>query len=295
MRNELDMLRHALADGSISKAALQARLTAIIEEAYQRLPVDTAFIADCESLLQTVITGDAAASPSVAVDCWKTIRLNTRTRESRSLGWKGRFALVAAACLMVFVLLKRNFDRTWVGGKSAYGGSTYIIGTHRMSGGLSAATAKEWAEYDEEWEDLNTQSWEELVAFLGYEPPTVDVTAFGLPSNGSYYGNVSESSISSSQSYSSYADNELRSLRISVYDYVSSDKIGFSFSQIHPGKYVTLSDGTKVYVSTQYMWTPQGQETELSVTWLDGLRIYRLIGSLTEAEMLCVAEELCNR
>ena len=295
MRNELDMLRRTLADGSISKAELQARLTAIIEEAYQRLPVDTAFIADCESLLQTVITGDAASSPSVAVDCWKTIRLNTRTRTSLSLGWKGRFALVAAACLMVFILLERNFDRTWVGGKSAYGGSTYIIGTHRMPGGLSAATAKEWVEYDEEWEDLNTQSWEELVAFLGYEPPTVDVTAFGLPSNGSYYGNVSESSICSSQSYSSYTNNALRSLSIGVYDYTALDEIGFSFSQIRPGKYVTLSDGTKVYVSTQYMWTPQGQETELSVTWLDGLRIYHLIGSLTEAEMLSVAEKLCGQ
>ena len=295
MRNELDMLRRALAEGSISKAALQARLTAIIEEAYQRLPVDTAFIADCESLLQTVITGAADASPSIAVDCWKMLRLNTRTRNSLSLGWKGRFALVAAACLIVFGLLELNFNRTWVGGKSAYGGSTYIIGTHRMPGGLSAATAKEWAEYNEEWEDLNTQSWEELVAFLGYEPPTVDVTVFGLPSNGSYYGNVSESSISSSQSYSSCApDGTLRSLRISVYDYASSDKIGFSFSQIRPGKYVTLSDGTKVYVSTQYMWMPQGQETELSVTWLDGLRIYRLIGSLTEADMLAVAEMLCE-
>ena len=43
------------------------------------------------------------------------------------------------------------------------------------------------------------------------------------------------------------------------------------------------------------MWTPQGQESELSVTWLDGLRIYHLIGSLTEAEMLAVAEELCNQ
>lgn len=295
MRNEVDMLRHALADGSISKAALQARLTAIIEEAYQRLPVDRAFIADCESLLQTVITGDAAASPSVAVACWKTIRLNTRTRESRALGWKERFALVAAACLMAFVLLERNFDRTWVGGKSAYGGSTYIIGTHRMPGGLSAATAKESAEYDEEWEDLNTRSWEELVDFLGYEPPTVDVTAFGLPSNGSYYGNVSESSISSSQSYSSYTNNAMRSLSIGVYDYTSLDEIGFSFSQIRPGKYVTLSGGTKVYVSTQYMWTPQGQETELSVTWLDGLRIYHIIGSLTETELLRVAEELCHQ
>ncbi len=295
MRNELDMLRHALSDGSISKAELQARLTAIIEEAYQRLPVDAAFIADCESLLQTVITGDAAPAPSITADCWRTIRCHTRTRTSLPLGWKGRLAVIAAACLVVFCLLERNFDRTWLGGKSAYGGSTYIIGTHRMSGGLSAATAKEWEEYDEEWEDLNTQSWEELVAFLGYAPPTVDVTAFGLPSMGSYYGNISESSISSSQSYSSYADNELRSLRISVYDYASSDKIGFSFSQIHPGKYVILSDGTKVYVSTQYMWTPQGQETELSVTWLDGLRIYRLIGSLTEAEMLSAAEELCKQ
>ena len=163
-----------------------------------------------------------------------------------------------------------------------------------MPSGLSAATAKEWVEYDEEWEDLNTQSWEELVAFLGSEPPTVDVTAFGLPSKGSYYGNVSESSICSSQSYSSYTNNTLRSLSIGVYDYTAIDEIGFSFSQIHPGKYVTLSDGTKVYVSTQYMWTPQGQESELSVTWLDGLRLYHLIGSLTEAEILWVAEELCN-
>ena len=109
------------------------------------------------------------------------------------------------------------------------------------------------------------------------------------------YGNVSESSISSSQSYSSYTNNAMRSLSIGVYDYTALDAIGFSFSQIRPGKYVTLSGGIKVYVSTQYMWTPQGQETELSVTWLDGLRIYHIIGSLTEAELLRVAEELCHQ
>lgn len=296
MHNELDMLRRALADGSISKAELQARLTAIIEDAYQRLPVDAAFIADCETLLQTVITGDAAVSSSIALDCWKTIHLNTRTRESVSLGWKGRFALVAAACLIVFGLLELNFGHTWVGGISAYGGSTYIIGTHRMHGGLSAATAREWVEYDEEWKDLNTQSWEELVSFLGYEPPTVDVAAFGLPSNGSYYGNVSESSLYSSQSYSSYtSDGTLRSLYIDIHDYTAPDKMGFSFSQIRPGKYVRLSDGTKVYVSTQYRWTPQDREIILSVTWLDDLRIYHLIGSLTEDEMLAVAEKLCGQ
>lgn len=296
MQNELDMLRRALTDGSISKAELQARLTVIIEEAYQRLPVDTAFIADCESLLQTVITGDPAASPSIAVDCWKSIRANTHTRASHSLGWKGRFALVAAACLLVFGLMELNFDRTWVGGMSAYGGSTYIIGTHRMQGGLSSAVAKEWVEYDEEWEELNTQSWEEFTSFLGYEPPTVNVAAFGLPTNGSYYANISESSHDSFQHYSCYTmDGTLRSLSISIIDYTAPDKMGFSFSQIHPGHYVRLSDGTKVYVSNQYMWTFDERAIILSVTWLDGLRVYHLTGSLTEVEMLAVAEELCGQ
>ncbi len=294
MRNELDMLRQALTDGAISKTELQSRLTTIIEEAYQHLPVDAAFIDDCESLLQTVITGDAASAPSIAVDCWKTIRDNTCTRKSLALGWKARLAIVAAVFVLLVGLRELCFDRTWLGGRSAYGGSTYIIGTHRLEGGLSAATAKEWVEYDENWEELNTQSWEELVAFLGYAPPTVDVTALGLSANGFYYGNISDSSRYTSQSYRSYTnDGALRSLSITILDYTAPEHIGFSFSQIRPGKNVRLSDGTEVYVTAQYMWTPRDVQSIICISWLDGTRVYYLNGGLTEAEMLAVAEELC--
>lgn len=296
MRNELDMLRQALTDGSISKAELQARLTTIIEEAYQRLPVDASFIADCESLLQTVITGDTSSSPSIAADCWRTVRANTHTRNSPTLGWKARFAIIAAAFLLLIGLRELSFNRTWIGGKSAFGGTTYIIGTHQMEGGLSAATAKESTVYEDDWADLNTQSWDEFVAFLGYEPPTVAVSAFGLSASGSYYANVSDSSFDSSQFYrSSSYDAALRSLSITVIDYAASEHIGFSFSQIHPGRDVKLADGTKVYVTTQHAWGPDGVQSMLSVTWLDGTRLYHLTGDGPEAEMLAVAEELCGR
>jgi len=295
MRNELDMLRQSLADGTISKETLQNRLTAIIEEAYQRLPVDTAFIADCESLLQTIITGNASTAPSIAVDCWKTIRTNTRTHKSASLSWKARFSIMAAAFVLLIGLQWFFFGRTWLGGKSAYGGTTYIIGTHRMDSGLSAAIANEWA-YDDERRELNTQSWEELTSFLGYEPPTVNVSAFGLNPNGYYYGSVSKSDCSSHQSYSTcYADNTVRWLDIAVIDYVTPDKIGFSFSQLRPGKNVTLPDGTEVYVATVWNGMSPVDKRGISVTWLDGTRVYHLIGGLTEQEMLAAAEELCRQ
>lgn len=296
MRNELDMLRQMLADGSISKEELQARLTVIIDAAYQRLPVDAAFIADCESLLQTIITGDTASSPSIAADCWRTVRANSRTRNSVSMGWKARFAIVAAVFLLLICLRELSFDRTWVGGRSAFGGTTYIIGTHRMEGGLSAATAKESTVYEEDWADLNTQSWDEFVAFLGYVPPTVNLPAFGLSASGSYYANVSDSSLYSSQFYrSSTYDAALRSLTITVIDYAAPEHIGFSFSQIHPGRNVKLSDGTEVYVTTQYAWGPDGVQSMISVTWLDGTRLCHLTGDGPEAEMLAVAEALCGQ
>ncbi len=296
MRNELDMLHQALADGTISKAALQARLTVIIEEAYLRLPVDAGFIAECESLLQTVITGDASPAPSIAVDCWKTVRANTRTRKSISIGWKMRFVIVAAALVLLIGLRELSFDRTWVGGQSAYGGTTYMIGTHRMEGGLSAATAKESTVYEDDWTDLNTQNWDEFVAFLGYEPPTVDVAAFGLSGSGSYYANVSDSSRDSSQSYrSSSYDAALRSLTITIIDYAAPEYIGFSFSQIRPGKNVRLSDGTEVYVAAQYAWNADEVQIRNSVTWLDGMRVYHLTGDGPEAELLAVAEALCRQ
>lgn len=295
MCNELDMLRQGLTDGTISKAELQNRLTTIIDEAYQRLPVDTAFIADCESLLQTIITGDASTAPSIAVDCWKTIRTNTRTQKSASLGWKARFAIIAAAFVLLIGLQWFCFGRTWLGGKSAYGGTTYVIGTHRADGGLSAAVAREWV-YDGERQEQNTQSWEELTSFLGYEPPTVDVAAFGLNPNGYYYADKSNSDCSSHQSYSVYcADGTVRWLDIAVIDYVTPDRIAFSFSQLHPGKNVTLPDGTEVYVTTVWSGMSPVDKRGISVTWLDGTRVYHLIGGLSEQEMLAAAEELCRQ
>lgn len=295
MRNELDMLRQGLADGTIGKEALQNRLTAIIEEAYQRLPVDTAFIADCESLLQTVITGDATTAPSIAVDCWKTLRTNTRTQKSASLSWKARFAIIAAAFTLIISLQWFYFGRTWLGGKSAYGGTTYIISNHRMDGGLSAAVAKEWV-YDGERQELNTQSWEELTSFLGYEPPTVDVAAFGLNPDGYYYADKSNSDCSSHQSYSvCCVDNTVRWLDIVIIDYATPDRIAFSFSQLRPGKNVTLPDGTEVYVTTVWSGMSPVDKRGISVTWLDGMRVYHLIGGLSEHEMLAAAEELCKQ
>lgn len=295
MRNELDMLHQGLADGTISKETLQNRLTAIIEEAYQCLPVDTAFIADCESLLQTIITGNASTVPSIVADCWETIRTNTHTQKSASLSWKARFAIVAAAFVLLIGLQWFCFGRTWLGGKSAYGGTTYIIGTHRMDSGLSAAIAKEWV-YDDERRELNTQNWAELTAFLGYEPPTVDVAAFGLNPNGYYYADVSNSDCSSHQSYSVYyADGTVRWLDIIIIDYITPDRIGLSFSQIRPGKNVTLPDGTEVYVTTVWSGMSPVDKRGISVTWLDGTRVYHLIGGLAESEMLVVAEELCRQ
>lgn len=286
MHNELDMLRRALAEGSISKAELQARLTVIIEEAYQRLPVDAAFIADCESLLQTVITGSTDASPSIAVDCWKTLRANTQVPASHWLGWKGRLALVATVCLLLFVLQELTFDRTWVGGRSAYGGSTYIIGTHRMQGGLSA-NAKE-TRPDVEYQQLSTANWEELVAFLGYEPPRVDVSDFDLSSYTAYRDDTSSSSC---QSYSQLSAG--RSLNIQIHDYDDVKTIAFSISQVRPGEYVTLSDGTEVYMAEA---APLGSgQTCYFVIWLDGTRIYHISGTLPQAELLAIADALCRQ
>ena len=286
MHNELDMLRRALAEGEISKAELQSRLTVIIEEAYQRLPVDAAFIAHCESLLQSVITGSADASPSIAVDCWKTLRANTQVRASHWLGWKGRLALVATVCLLLFVLQELTFDRTWVGGRSAYGGSTYIIGTHRMQGGLSA-NAKE-TRPDVEYQQLSTANWEELVAFLGYEPPRVDVSDFDLSSYTAYRDDTSSSSC---QSYSQLSAG--RSLNIQIHDYDDVKTIAFSISQVRPGEYVTLSDGTEVYMAEA---APLGSnQTNFFVIWLDGTRIYHISGTLPQAELLAIADALCRR
>lgn len=292
VQNEFEQLRDALSNGTISKADMEARLTALIEEAYGRSPVDAAFIAACEALLQAVITGDAAPQPSVTQACRRVIRENSRSATPAPVRRAGRCAAAAAVLIALFCLGALLPDRQWIAGDSTPDGSAYVIRSHRLDAGFVSASAIEYID-DGSALQLTTQSRDELTACLGFDPPVVDAAALGLNPQGQYDVFTSETSRTVIQSYSSAgAGGDFRFLTITMIDYASPGNVLFAIQQSRPGKNVTLDGGQEVYVAVYAIEKPLEEARCISVTWMDGTRLYHLSGSLDEADMMDAAQAI---
>lgn len=290
MRNELKQLRAALSEGRITKADMQSRLSALIEEAYMQPTVDEEYIAACENLLKTLLTGEHEPLPSVAGECRRAIRENSRIVHSGSLHWAGRFAAVAAVLIVLFCFGEFLLDHRWISGNSTPDGGTYVIRQHQLDAGFVSASAIEYID-DGSAVQFSAQSRDELVSYLGFEPPMIAAAELGLNAEGQYDVFTSETSRTIIQTYSNAGTGgEFRWLTVAIIDYAAPDNVLFAFQQSRPGKTVRLDSGREVYAASYASGKPLEERVCVSVTWMDGTRVYHLSGVLSEAEMMQAAQ-----
>lgn len=292
MRNELEQLRSALSEGKITKAGMQSRLSMLIEDAYMQVPVDEEYIAACENLLKTLMTGEYEPLPSVAGECRRVIRENSRIVHPVCLHWAGRFAAVAAVLIVLFCLGESLLDHRWISGNSMPDGETYVIRQHHLDAGFVSASAIEYID-DGSAVQFSAQSRDELVSYLGFEPPMIAAAELGLNAEGQYDVFTSEASRTIIQTYSNAGTGgEFRWLTVAIIDYAAPDNVLFAFQQSRPGKTVRLDSGREVYVASYASGKPLEEHACVSVTWMDGTSVYHLSGVLSEAEMLVIANLL---
>ncbi|MBQ8616038.1 MAG: hypothetical protein IJ418_00870 [Clostridia bacterium] len=290
MLNELEQLRAALSEGKITKADMQSRLSVLVEDAYMQSPVDEEYIAACENLLKTLMTGERELLTSVSRDCQKVIRENSHIVRPVPLRGAGRFAAVAAVLVLLFCLGEFALDHAWISGNSTTDGETYVIRQHHLDAGFVSASAIEYID-DGSAVQFSTQSQDELVSYLGFEPPLIDAAELGLNAEGQYDVFTSESSRTIIQTYSNAGTGgEFRWLTIAIIDYAAPDNVLFAFQQSRPGKTTRLDSGLEVYVASCASGKPLEEQACVSVTWMEEARVYHVSGVLDEEQMLEIVE-----
>lgn len=289
MPHELVKLREEMTSGRISRADLQARLEIMIEEAYLHAPVDAAFISSCETLLQTVITGEYAPQPSITEDCQRIIRQNTHISKPTTLNWTGR--LVAMAALLIAIVFIGEFviDREWIAGTTTPDGGTYVIRSYEIDTGFISASAIDYIA-DEDAVRFSTQEWSELTDYLGYEPAMINVSALGLHPQGQYDVFTGMQSRTLIMGYSNAGTGTaFQYVNCVIVDYFRQEDVLFAFQQNAEGRTVNVA-GQKVYLSTYTVEQPLESQNCISITWMQGTQLFHLTGNLSEEKLIMTAE-----
>lgn len=289
---ELNRLRQGLLDGAFTPGDLERRVSTLIEDAYQRSPVDVAYISACEALLRTVATGRAQTPSSVVQPCREAIRRHSRIAKGTGLGWRGRFVLAAAVLAAILCLGEFLDGRQWVGGESLWGGGTYLISQHTLETGLPDAAADADRHESAEPTEFRTQSVQALTEHLGFTPPMIDAQVLGLTRFCLYQVFHSESSVQIIMLYGGADSGQgSPSMTVSLTDYASEEDVFCAFSQSGPGRYVRIA-GQTVYLAEHAGSRSNRVDASQSATWVDGLRVARVITNAGEEALLTAVEML---
>lgn len=289
MPNELEKLREEMLSGRISRDDLQSRLEIMIEEAYLHAPVDAAFISSCETLLQTVITGEYAPQPSITADCQRIIRQNTHVSKSTTLNWTGRLVAMAALLIAIVCIGEFVIDREWIAGTTTPDGSTYVIRSYEIDTGFISASAIDYIA-DENAVQFSTQEWSELTDYLGYEPAMIDASALGLHPQGQYDVFTGTQSRTLIMGYSNTGTGAtFQYVNCVIVDYFRQEDVLFAFQQNAEGRTGTIA-GQEAYLSAYTIEQPLENQNHTSITWMQGTQLFHLTGNLSEEQLIMTAE-----
>ena len=252
-------------------------------------PVDAAFISSCETLLQTVITGEYAPQPSITADCQRIIRQNTHVSKSTTLNWTGRLVAMAALLIAIVCIGEFVIDREWIAGTSTPDGSTYVIRSYEIDTGFISASAIDYIA-DEDTVQFSTQEWSELTEYLGYEPAMIDASALGLHPQGQYDVFSGVQSRTLIMGYSNAGTGAgFQYVNCVIVDYFREEDVLFAFQQNAEGRTVTIA-GQEAYLSAYTVEQPLENQNHTSITWTQGTKLFHLTGNLSEEQLIMTAE-----
>lgn len=264
-------IREAIASGNVSPEKAVERLTKAIEAEYAKPTPDTDFIIACEDLLwELEHPGQPFVSKAERFRAFVAAQpCPTRTaRVSRRV--------VAAAAVLALCLGIGGFRYAWFSHSASDDGQQYVIQGHEVTVEMISSAIAEHKDVS----SFQTESWEELIDFLGFVPQTLDGESIGLPET-QYIAMCEPASITC---YTLYQNKSTNASATFMAKYcLDSEAIRYSLEQDNNGVYEVVGN-TKVYISSNI--------GKLTCSWSDEDAVYQLSGSLTYEDTIDYIETL---
>lgn len=265
---KLEAIKAAIANGTLTKEEIYARLNQAISEEYQKEPQDwdDDFILFCEQILYEMRTGIPYVSRKE--ECKQALknRLNKEEQQSTTSSRViTRGLLMAGALMIVLFGVEILFNREWLSGNSTQDEQQYIISGQTIDPGLVDEGKADDSMTDPQ--SITTTNLDEAVEALGFVPDMPQWIPDGWESS-SYYVAKNESSKWFIATYQKLEQEY--SLIYQIVYYQNAEQALAVFEQNKNGREHVLSDKQIVYISENY--------DDTTCIWYEDLACYNLMG-----------------
>ena len=260
----LKEVKQAVATGSLTAAEAERRLRAAVEKEYGQDRPRSEWINACEDLLWELRTGGKTPFTSQREEHRALIRAHTRDerRQSWPVWLKG---CVVAAALMLVVGLGAHFGRTaWITGQSSPDGQQYVFTGHEID---LSVIQRVIAEHGSD-AHLQTESLDEVVAFLGFRPELPDMSGLDVQRT-AYTVHIEDSLVEITVLYA--RDPQARNVIYSCTHFLNAEDVYYTIEQNEEGVTERIA-GQDVYFCMNY--------ERLGVAWTEGLTTYVIGGGI---------------
>lgn len=260
---QIHKLKEDILAGNTTYSDVERRLSAAIEAEYDREDANIDYINACEDLLLEMHTdGELPSFPTseeYAIEMQKHMLVKKERSFLPKLAW--RCAAVLAAMLVIVLLGDQVFHWQWFSGTSTENEQQYVIQGHEITVPMIAESIAEHEEYDE----IATSSYQDIVQFLGFEPSVPNIETINTTSV-QYIAVMEPNMVTLTIRYTNTGNRQNDILFTAQYCTNVQDAY-FWFEQDLKGTMEQIN-GMNVYWATN---------TERSTyTWIDGTIVYHL-------------------
>lgn len=283
-QNQLKAIKQAILDGRLTHAQICDVLAREIEKELQKSAeeVDIEYLTACQALMKSLHPQEAVQVESHAEHNFEAIQ--TKLQKKKYDFHKGNKlvarSILAAVCLMVMLLgadilfTKRRINVSYSSDQE----QVIYEGKVVRPGGSEAAGADSQTDAVQE---LTTRNWNEVVAFLGYEPEMPTWLPDGWKLN-EYYCAVFENFSVFDVTYTH--QNSTEYLAYTIERYYGSEPLHGIFEQDRIGREVVSATGQQLYISSN-----TGSSL---VIWHDNTIINCITGPVAADELIKMTESI---
>lgn len=278
---QIEAIHQAISSGDLTAQqihdTLLAEITAELSKSQEEVDID--YVNACQEFLMELNRSRAAATPSHYEQNLAAVRRKLHSRFSFGpRTFLGRFAVVM--CLVVLITTAGLLvPEGWIITRQSEDEGQYIMQGVETPDGLRSV-----AEAGPALSNIGyhrTANWKEAVTILGGIPhvPT------WMPSNWSVYEYGLElSNVLSSFTITYQNDTTGAGIVYETTVYFALDQMTEIVEQNEKGEYVTIANGTQIYVSRNFDY--------ISATWNTNNTSYFLGGTITEEQLIRIIESI---
>lgn len=276
-RMPIEKLRQEAQEGKTNCEDIVKRLYVAIETEYLKDSPDMDFINNCEDFLWEIGSqGQVFVSANGQyVEVIKKHLKKQPQKNRPTLGIAKRFAFVCVVFAFLVILSQSIAHIDWFSQSSSDDEQQYIIQGHSINVSMLAQSIAEHNEFD----SIQTNSWNEFVDFLGFAPSIIDPALFAATEI-QYIAFVEPEIIMITVQYNPLSDNPIA---MTINYFLDTEVAHLAFEQ--------EAEGTRFEINDIDVYCSENVERCL-YTWLDRNVAYCISGKLNQDECIKIVRDL---